>query len=373
MTTTKQGQVQTTSHSPFLQYLHVWEGMMGGIIIVAAAYFHYTWFMKHKPGLFITELLVYGASAWAVFSWIRYMRNATYEFKKYWMGTLYAMFVIMVLCVFLELGTVNNYFVEDITEETIQQQSDASLKEGMTKSLEYKDNFIENMVICSGIFMWVLPPLLFSVGWMKGWKVDDFLPVTLPPFLKKAWVSFFGLTFVGSVITLVVLSVLPSTNTFRKDFLVGSGVTFLILYAIAFFILFVYSFRYHENVIKSYFLGKPASRWKITGKFVLEVFVSSTLTAVPVILTAYVRNKTFENDFLLRKDKELWKELPLIILKIAVVYTMGQVFGAFANYNEGMECNKDPTGSLICNRIPTSPPPGLLNFSSFGGNSLISP
>lgn len=106
---------------------------------------------------------------------------------------------------------------------------------------------------------------------------------------------------------------------------------------------------YHENVIKSYFLGTPSTWWKVTGKFAFEALVSSTLTAVPVILTAYLRNKAFENDFLLRKDIALWKEFPLIILKIAVMYTMGQVFGAFANYNEGIVCTTEATGE-ICTR-----------------------
>ena len=340
----KQG--QTAKHD-FVEYLHIWESMFFLIIIATAIYLQYTSYIydenKKKINIwFFIELCVYGLSGWVTFGWIRWMRNAEYNSRDYWVHTFMFVIITMAMMVCLEIGTVNNIFVETNAESG----SDPKKEE----SLNYSKNFTNNLLEASGILLWSLPVIIFLLRFFKGWGIQHYLPEYMIPSWKTPLLFIFYFSFLGTLGMILLLVFRPRTDTIRRLFLKMSGFIFCIFFIMVFLYLLYQSVRMKKDQIKSYYLDRAVSPWRIFFTFLFEIIIASLLTSLPLIMTAYFRNIQFGSYHLLT-DYSFWKEFGMFGGKILIVLIFSQIFGVFDNFNQNIIQLESPIGTVLYSRL----------------------
>uniref|UniRef100_A0A6C0D2X6 Transmembrane protein n=1 Tax=viral metagenome TaxID=1070528 RepID=A0A6C0D2X6_9ZZZZ len=343
-------QRQIAKHD-YAEYLHIWESLFFLILITAAIYLQYTSYIydkdKKKMNMwFLIELGVYGLSGWVTFGWIRWMRNAQYNPMDYWIHSFMFVIITMAMMVCLEIGTVNNIFVEtNSTEESISDQK----KE---ESLNYQKNFTTNLLEAAGLLLWSLPILILLLRFIKGWGISHYLPEFMIQSGKTPFLSIFYLSFLGTVGMILLLVFRSRTDTIRRLFLKISGFIFCVFFTMAFLYLLYQSVRLKKDQIKSYYLDRIVSPWRILFTFLFEIIIASFLTSLPLIMTAYFRNIQFGSFHLdhLFTDTSFWKEFAMFGGKILVILIFSQFFGVFDNFNQNIIQLESPPGTVLYSR-----------------------
>ena len=342
----------------FAEYLHIWESMLFLVIIAAALYLQYTSYIvdkkKNKINLwFFIELGVYGLSAWATFGWIRWMRNAVYNPRDYWVHTFQFVILITAFTVCLEIGTVNNIFVETIDTESVSNETDIDVRQKKEESLMYQKTLGNNLLESCGLVLWSLPVIILLLRFIKGWGVSHYIPETMIPTWKTPLLYVFFLSFLGTLGMILLLVFRSRTDTVRHLFFKISGYVFCFFLVAVFLYLLYQSIRLKKDQIKSYFLGRAVSPWKILVTFLFEIIIASLLMSLPVILTAYFRNIQFGVYHLLQ-DHAFWKEFGFYGGKMLVILILSQIFGVFNNFNDGILQLPSAPGTVLYSRVDTT-------------------
>jgi hypothetical protein len=105
-----------------------------------------------------------------------------------------------------------------------------------------------------------------------------------------------------------------------------------------------------KDQIKSYYLDRAVSPWRIFFTFLFEIIIASLLTSLPLIMTAYFRNIQFGSYHLLT-DSSFWKEFGMFGGKILVVLIFSQIFGVFDNFNQNIIQLDSPIGTVLYSRL----------------------
>lgn len=308
-----------------------------GMVIMAAMY-RYTDFIKEHQDLFLLEITVYVSCTLAAYVFLTFMRNQSFLSLDFGMGLLKWVGATIFIASMAELAGMNTIFMHEDHTPNSSLEPENKYRE---KGIDFKESLWVKMIIAIN--------LTFIIG------------LSLYHLKQNDRLSFILLLLGGLVAVLSIWN--PYVKKIHLGLKTGGWIneehnvsdnqlSMAIFYSVLFvgftFIVLILSlFRYDSFKIYSYFadntsmcgIKRQLSTFIIFG---LEALTMAVLFSVPLLYVSNNRNKPeLGHEYKFIKDKEAFVEFGLLALKIFIIWIALQMTGFFDGYNTNFCRTKD--------------------------------